>query len=203
MKKTLVALTAATLLGSCAASNVKSIDDEASLNKVKAITEQSFKTVVPKLMGTVMTKVEKEGYASAVSFCNENVAGMGKNATEALSAKFSKEYGIKSFRFGRTTEKLRNPDNAPNAAQHYVLEKWEDAEESGEKASPMFIEADGVYYGMMPIRIQTPVCLGCHGTPDKVDQDAMKVIEERYPDDRATGYKLNDLRGAFYVEIEI
>ncbi len=205
MRKIAILIAFSLSVVSCEISGVKvnPLQDEATLNTVKEITTTSFKTIVPKMMGTVMGKVEKEGYASAVKFCNENVAGMGQSATKALEEKFQKEYGIKSFRFGRTSDKLRNPKNAPGPARQFVLNEWNNQESSENKAAPQFVESEGVYYGMMPIRISSAACLGCHGTPDKLDQEALELIKERYPQDSALGYKLNDLRGGFWVRIEM
>jgi len=40
------------------------------------------------------------------------------------------------------------------------------------------------------------LCLNCHGTPDKVSADVQAKLKELYPDDKATGYGLKQLRGA-------
>ena len=42
-----------------------------------------------------------------------------------------------------------------------------------------------------------PVCLTCHGK--RLAGDVRTAIAEHYPDDRATGYALGDVRGAIYL----
>lgn len=39
------------------------------------------------------------------------------------------------------------------------------------------------------------VCLACHGT--KVDSTLREAINNKYPQDRAVGFTLEDIRGAF------
>ena len=43
-----------------------------------------------------------------------------------------------------------------------------------------------------------PLCLNCHG--DNLAPAVLEVLQERYPEDKAIGYKIGDLRGAFVVE---
>ena len=50
-----------------------------------------------------------------------------------------------------------------------------------------------------PIVINNEACLKCHGN---VEGDLAKVIKATYPEDRATGYKMGDLRGMIAVTIE-
>lgn len=190
------------MVASCSGAEVKKIEPPEAEKTVVEVTDETFKTVVPKLMGTVFSEVKKGGYAGAVEFCNENVAGMGKKATKALGEKFEKEHGVQSFRFGRTSHRLRNPANAPNAIQEAVLSRWLAKEKAGQEIGKVYTEYDGKYYGFVPIRINNETCLGCHGTPGKINEAAVKVIDERYPGDQAKGFEMNELRGAFWVSFD-
>jgi hypothetical protein len=62
---------------------------------------------------------------------------------------------------------------------------------------------DVAYRYMRPIYIAKPVCLKCHGPVDTIDAELRDRIAERYPDDRATGYRFRELRGAFSVTIPV
>jgi mono/diheme cytochrome c family protein len=44
-----------------------------------------------------------------------------------------------------------------------------------------------VHY-MKPIVIAAPVCLQCHGAPDKLAPGVADALKELYPQDQATGY---------------
>jgi cytochrome c553 len=60
---------------------------------------------------------------------------------------------------------------------------------------------DLVYY--KPIRTGMPACLKCHGNTETDINAATKAkLNELYPNDLATGYKLNDFRGLWKVEFK-
>ncbi len=45
-----------------------------------------------------------------------------------------------------------------------------------------------------------PACLKCHGLPGKdIDANTLALLQKKYPEDKATGYKLGDLRGAWKI----
>jgi len=43
-------------------------------------------------------------------------------------------------------------------------------------------------------------CLTCHGPTESIPEDVRAALRERYPDDKATGYAVGDLRGALWAE---
>jgi hypothetical protein len=55
-----------------------------------------------------------------------------------------------------------------------------------------------IYY--KPITV-APFCLNCHGEPSRMEPQVLKVLKEKYPHDRALGYKPGQLRGVFKVLI--
>ncbi|MFN7177274.1 MAG: DUF3365 domain-containing protein, partial [Thermaurantiacus sp.] len=44
-----------------------------------------------------------------------------------------------------------------------------------------------------------PQCLACHGPEEAIAPAVRAAIAERYPDDRATGFRAGELRGAFSI----
>jgi hypothetical protein len=44
------------------------------------------------------------------------------------------------------------------------------------------------------------LCLACHGTAAHLDKEAVVRLKELYPDDKATGYALGQVRGALTVK---
>lgn len=184
-------------------SAMEEIQDASVKETVMTITRESFQTVVPRMMGVVKQKIDEKGYAGAAEFCSENVNEMAKKANGMLTEKFGQEYHTKSFKFGRTSLKLRQPNNAPDAAQTAVLDQWHDGEKAGNKATPRVYKSGDAYYGMMPIRIANETCLKCHGDVETRDAEVYKYIQEKYPDDKAVDFKQGDLRGAFWVKVEL
>jgi hypothetical protein len=46
------------------------------------------------------------------------------------------------------------------------------------------------------------MCLQCHGDPaNDISPETLNKIQTLYPDDAATGYKTNELRGIWVVEM--
>jgi hypothetical protein len=103
----------------------------------------------------------------------------------------------------RVSERHRNPADVPSAVERAVLDRFAAA---GGEMDTVFVvgEADSlVYRYMRPIYIRTAVCLECHGDPERMRAGVLDRIKARYPDDKATGYSLGDLRGAFTVTIPL
>jgi hypothetical protein len=51
---------------------------------------------------------------------------------------------------------------------------------------------------MKPIIIEAP-CLNCHGSENEIIPEVKDLIQKKYPYDKATGYKIGDLRGAISI----
>jgi hypothetical protein len=63
------------------------------------------------------------------------------------------------------------------------------------------VEGDRNLRYMMPIVLGSPVCLGSHGGPQDIAPEVRDELRCLYPDDKATGYRIGDLRGAVSVKI--
>ena len=55
---------------------------------------------------------------------------------------------------------------------------------------------------MQSIHVQ-PQCLGCHGSGDQIASNVKTMLNERYPEDEALGYKPGDFRGAIRVSFPL
>jgi hypothetical protein len=105
------------------------------------------------------------------------------------------------FEMGRTSTRLRNPDNAPDAWELAGLEKFAaDIKAGGDPMKLEIFEITKTREGQNLFRYMRPIvmresCLGCHGTEVKADVKA--EIAKLYSDDKALGYSLNEMRGAF------
>jgi hypothetical protein len=110
------------------------------------------------------------------------------------------------FSVGRTALRVRNPDNAPDAWERDVLQQFAERLEQGAKPASLehweVRETDGKRVGrwMKAIPMQ-PQCRTCHGTD--VAEPLAETIESLYPEDRATGFEVGELRGAFTVRVAL
>jgi Protein of unknown function (DUF3365) len=49
--------------------------------------------------------------------------------------------------------------------------------------------------------VEQPQCAACHGPEPTIALPVLTAIRNRYPADRAVGFKDGDLRGWFWVEL--
>lgn len=149
----------------------------------------------------MQAELQKELQAAMKQGGPPNAIGVCQTRAPAIAADLSK---AKHMQIGRTSLKLRNSANAPDAWEQTVLQLFELRRKSGE--NPANIEYYEVvtsagkkefrYMKAIVIPEKAP-CLMCHG--EKIDAKVAAKLKERYPQDRATGYKTGDLRGAFTV----
>ena len=147
------------------------------------------------LKGELKAAMKKGGPVNAIQVCNEKAIKMTETA--------SKENGVT---LSRTSLKLRNQNNAPEAWQKTVLEQFADRKSKGESAKKMefseTVEVDGKkqFRYMKAMGIAKP-CLHCHG------ENALPAVAAKltklYPDDKARGYNLGDIRGAIILTKEL
>lgn len=150
------------------------------------------------LVNSLQQKVAAEGAAKAVPFCNEFAPQYGKGKMAEWAARARTELGADTFRFRRISAQPRNPKNTPTERQAQILAAW-----SRDGATVVQYTEAGKSYTMHPILISQPLCLSCHGTAETADKAAIAAVQKLYPEDKATGYKLGDLRGAFVTEAEL
>jgi len=120
-----------------------------------------------------------------------------------LAAEMSKKYGMD---LGRTSLRVRNPANEADAWETSVMEQFQRRLDSGEAIQKLTfsekVEAETSQQWRMMKAIPTDkLCLSCHGS--KIAEPVQAMLDNYYPDDMATGFKLGDIRGAFTVKQDI
>lgn len=100
----------------------------------------------------------------------------------------------------RVSLKNRNPANQPNEWQAAVLKDFEQQKAAGKDihglawSETVSVDGEREFRFMKAIPTQA-VCLNCHGTD--ISPDVSLILAGLYPEDRATGYREGDIRGAF------
>lgn len=160
---------------------------------VRAAVEQS-RNLTKSLLGNVrevlMRHMSAGGPTYAISACADTA--------QLLTEKFQKEHNI-SIR--RVSMKWRNAKNIPDEYEARVLEHFAALAAEGKlDATTEHVEVinDSTLRFMQPIMFLS-MCLPCHGGPAQINKDVQKVLRERYPEDKATGYRPGELRGAVSV----
>jgi hypothetical protein len=98
---------------------------------------------------------------------------------------------------GRTSDRLRNPGNAPPAWARAAVES-----SGGRPAAdvkPVAVDL-GDRVGLLRPIVAGQACTRCHGARESIPQDVAARLAGEYPDDRALGYGAGDHRGFFWVE---
>lgn len=116
------------------------------------------------------------------------------------------EVSVDRVSVGRTSLKVRNPDNIPDPWEARILQDFERRLAAGE--TPGEIETiavrrqDDRRYGHWMKAIPTQdLCVACHGS--NLAPEIAAAIDKAYPDDQARGFSVGELRGAFSVKVEL
>ena len=168
-------------------STVHADDYTAEIDASRATTKEFMQTLKQELQ----SGMQEGGPINAISVCNLSAP--------AIANTYSVSRG---WDVGRTSLKVRNPANAPDAWERSVLESFEERKAAGEDPAKMeyheVVRQDGVKQLRYMKAIPTAqLCLACHG--ESVDSITRTRLEKLYPDDQALGYKAGDIRGAFSI----
>jgi hypothetical protein len=161
-----------------------SAEDQATLKGNQIST-----ALLQKLGGELKSQMQTNGPMGALHFCSQNALTL----TEQL-AKESKT-SIK-----RVSINNRNPVNYPNKDEIALLNEWDKLVKNTQPlpAQKVVNVSDSTIMYYKPIMINNDACLKCHGN---VEGELAKAIRIAYPEDKATGYKMGDLRGMITIEI--
>ena len=165
--------------------------------------------IVPRALSATEVGVETSR-AQAAGFLKELrlrlQAGMAESPMAAIAVcqdeapKIAERWSTEAAIVRRTALRLRQPHNAASEADQATMLAFSKRLAAGESASSVeefSVTADGSMRYARALVTEAP-CLVCHG--ETLAPAIAKTIGERYPADRATGFRLGDLRGIVVVE---
>lgn len=187
MKPILILFSLGLLLNACTSEEEKAqkaLVEEATLAGDK-ITAVAFQSLSGHLKGAIATG----GIPKAISYCNIKALPL----TDSLSQNFD-------VRIKRTSTNLRNPANAADSLETYMLGLFQDIQDMKKPmVGKAILARDKNIRYFAPITVKAQ-CLACHGTVgEQVADTTYQLIRDRYPADAATGYKEGQLRGIWSV----
>jgi len=144
------------------------------------------------LKSELETAVKDGGPLKAIEVCNTKAMPIAEQHSQKLGGQIS-----------RVSSKVRNPKNAPDAWENQILQQFEQRKAKGEDVSKLeHVEIVKNPDGSQAIRYMKSIfisegCLACHG--EDLNPELAAKLKELYPDDKAIGFKLGDLRGAFSI----
>lgn len=142
-------------------------------------------------------EVRERGPVGALQACSQIALGLAKQHEKA------------GWRIRRVSVNHRNPADAPDAYEAGVLDEFAALKLKGElqadteHAAVVTEAGQQVLRYMKPIIMGSPVCLSCHGESQDIPPDVKAALRRLYPEDRATGYRVADLRGAVSLRIPV
>jgi Protein of unknown function (DUF3365) len=149
-----------------------------------AITQKTFDT----LKATLIKMMNEKGPAEATEYCNVNAYAI------------TDVYASQGITVERTSLRYRNPKNAPDSFETFILSAYRDAKEKGDSLKPRIERSpDGTTHFFKPILLQS-MCQTCHGDPTKdIPVEVFKKIQALYSTDLALNFKEGDLRGMWHI----
>ena len=151
----------------------------------------AVKALGGELKSILQASMKANGPVDSISVCNIEAPQISNKISAA-----------KELSVARTSLKYRNQENKPDEWEKSVLEQFEQRKVKGEDVKTMEFseltehEGNEVFRYMKAVPT-AEVCLKCHGS--NVAQPIVSKINSLYPDDKATGFKMGDIRGAFSV----
>lgn len=187
MKKSLILVL---LLAGCASPGSKTESPEPQqVDEARA----AAKSLAGQLGGKLMAAIKADGPEAAIGVC--------KTAAPQIAADLSKQTG---WTVGRVGTRTRNAQTGtPDAWNAKALASFAERLKQGEKADTMELAEvvsapSGKYLRYAKAITMQSKCLTCHGTD--VSAGVKSRLQADYPADQASGYKLDELRGAVVVK---
>ncbi len=168
---------------------------QAGNKDMKALKKEAV-SIVKKFGGTLKPQLKKAlksgGPVKAIDVCS-------KTAPE-IAQKLSSETG---WTVKRVSLKPRNSKTAgPDAWERKVLRQFDERQTKGELAKKMaYAEIVDGRFRFMKAQGVEQVCMNCHA--GKVAPATEKALKHHYPDDKARGYSLGQIRGAFSLSKDL
>lgn len=155
---------------------------------------QATGAFVQKLGGALKQEMEKGGPDHAIMVC--------RDLAPQIAGELSRANGWKVTRVGT---RVRNPMlGLPDDWERKVLADFAARAAKGEKYPDMahgeVVDIGGArYYRFMKAIPVQEACLKCHGSAEQIPDGVKAKLAATYPHDRATGYRVGDLRGAVSI----
>ena len=183
--RTLLALAALVSLAGPAWADTANYDEES-----RKVTQDLLR----QMGGELKMALDNGGPQAAIDVC--------RTASPEIASRVSTETG---WKVARVATRVRNPlVGTADAWEQATLAQFDKRLKAGEKPEAMEFsqivdEPFGTAYRYAKAIVVQPACLTCHGAGTDVADDVKALLAKRYPRDKATGYRVGDLRGAVSI----
>lgn len=137
------------------------------------------------LSSNLMAKMQSGGVPAAVPFCNVKAYPL----TDSMATL----HGVK---IRRTALRTRNPQNNPTDTEKTYLDQFNQQIQAGEMPMPQVEAVSNQEVAFYAPIVLNALCTKCHGDLEtEIGTENYALIQSLYPDDQATGFKDQELRG--------
>lgn len=136
----------------------------------------------------LMGSIQKKGTLGALAFCNEKAYPL----TDSMSV-------VHNASIKRVSDKPRNQNNLANKKELTYINSFKNDIKNNKEPQPIVDLLDDKVQVYYPITTNA-MCLQCHGKPNQdIEKPTLTRLAKLYPEDKATGYNINQVRGIWTV----
>ncbi len=164
---------------------------QANAHELKQLTNTSHEIIAKfssHLKIELLEAIQARGPVNAIEVCSTRASEIAANLSQ------------EGWQVGRTSLRVRNPAHSADEFEQKVLEDFERRKNEGRDIKQL------AYYKMTEVGEQSEfrymkaiptgeLCLTCHG--NDIAEPIINKLYQLYPNDKARGYKVGDIRGAF------
>ena len=191
-RRTALALAAvAVVAASCGAPKAPPLTPD-EIEALETRADEEAKRLGETLVRELKAAIAAGGAVNAVNVCGDT------------AARVAKEIEATGVKMRRTSLRLRNAANAPDALERTVLERWaRELPKVPESVVEILDGASGREFRLVkPVFVQG-ICTDCHGKPEALKEGVAAALAAKYPQDGATGFLEGELRGAISVRVPV
>jgi hypothetical protein len=167
-----------------------------SAERVAGLNDDARKTaggLIQTLGGELKTAMTEGGPVGAIGVCKVKAPEIAAAAMQKTGMKIK-----------RVSPKNRNPKGVPDEWETQALAALEKRLAAGEKPETLDMHAvvpsaNGSEFRYAKALVTQPLCLNCHGDPDKMPPDVKAKLAAEYPNDKAVGYSAGMIRGLLSI----
>ena len=166
--------------------------------EIRQLGENAINRLGTILVREVSNAIAKDGPEGAVEVCHLKSLPMTNGTVDGLP---------RTSAVKLTSLKLRNPANAPDAAEQLALDQIQQQLNNGDAPAPLLVQRIEHPAAAPEWRVYKPLgimakCLKCHGDPAAQSDELRAKLNALYPGDQATGFNAGEWRGLIRVTID-
>ncbi|WP_373492763.1 DUF3365 domain-containing protein [Aquiflexum sp.] len=172
---------------------VKKLNEADIIQAAMVWGEEISNEAQKQLITALQEAIADEGVPAAIRYCNVNALPILQEVSEKYNVEIK-----------RVSNDYRNPADKPLEYEEGILDTYVYNGENDIANEPSIqkIEGGEVLLFTKAIMIPNALCLNCHGQEGKeISPETQNVLDELYPEDKAKGHKIGDLRGMWSIRL--